>query len=112
MFVGLSKIHFYISGDGVTSRRGRQLQVQLPFAEVVSSPLPRLSLSPVLATPREIPCLRKDTGLGKCMSLKTCYPYFKINDFKPEDTWVMGLYDTCSYQSTRGRQVAINHEKF
>jgi len=94
-----------IEGNGHNSRRGRQLQVQLPFAEVVSSPLPRLSLSPVLATPREIPCLRKDTGLGKCMSLKTCYPYFKIQDFKPEDTWVMGLYDTCSYQSTRGRQV-------
>ena len=39
------------------------------------------------------------------MSLKSCYPYFKIHDFRPEETYVMGLYDTCSYQSPQGRQV-------
>merc|ERR1712130_472747 len=91
------------------SRRGRQL-ADLPFADVtdvgvVVPTLRQLSLSPVLATPREIPCLKKDTDLGRCMSLKSCYPYFKIHDFKAEDTWVMGLYDTCSYKSARGRQV-------
>ena len=44
-------------------------------------------------------------SLGKCMSLKACYPYFKIPEFNTLDTWVMGLYDTCSYQSPQGRQV-------
>ena len=39
------------------------------------------------------------------MSLKSCYPYFKIHDFSTRDTWVMGLYDTCSYQSPQGREV-------
>jgi hypothetical protein len=44
--------------------------------------------------------------LGKCMSLKECYPYFKIFELPLRDTWVMGLYDTCSYQSPEGRQVS------
>lgn len=52
-----------------------------------------------------MPCLSKDKGNGTCLKVKSCYPYFKINDFPSEETWVMGLYDTCSYQSTRGRQV-------
>ena len=39
------------------------------------------------------------------MSLKSCYPYFKIHDFSTRETWVMGLYDTCSYQSPQGREV-------
>ena len=39
------------------------------------------------------------------MSLKECYPYFKIFELPLRDTWVMGLYDTCSYQSPEGRQV-------
>ncbi len=43
--------------------------------------------------------------LGQCMSLKECYPYFKIFELPLRDTWVMGLYDTCSYQSPEGRQV-------
>ena len=43
---------------------------------------------------------------GLCMSLKSCYPYFKISDFDTRDTWVMGLYDTCSYLSPQGREVS------
>ena len=39
------------------------------------------------------------------MDLKSCYKYFKIYAFTSRDTWVMGLYNTCSYQSARGRQV-------
>jgi hypothetical protein len=41
------------------------------------------------------------------MSLKECYPYFKIFELPLRDTWVMGLYDTCSYQSPEGRQVRL-----
>merc|ERR1711988_736373 len=63
------------------SRRGRQL-TDLPFADVtdvgVGIPtLRQLSLSPVLATPREIPCLKKDTDLGRCMSLKKLLSLFQ-----------------------------------
>ena len=43
--------------------------------------------------------------VGTCMDLKSCYKYFKIYAFTSRDTWVMGLYNTCSYQSARGRQV-------
>ena len=45
---------------------------------------------------------------GLCKKVKSCYPNFKLFDFSSEDTWVMGLYDTCSYQSALGRQVQDN----
>jgi len=62
-------------------------------------------LSPLLLPPLGTPCQTKDGTSGLCMSLKSCYPYFKIGNFGPRDTWVMGLYDTCSYQSPQGREV-------
>ena len=43
---------------------------------------------------------------GNCMSLKECYPYFKIPSLDTADTWVMGLYDTCSYMGPTGRSVS------
>merc|ERR1711881_19756 len=81
------------------SRQSRQLE------EVDNLLYNQLGLSPLLAPPLDQPCLTKDSGIGKCMSLKACYPYFKIPEFNTLDTWVMGLYDTCSYQSPQGREV-------
>ena len=53
----------------------------------------------------------KDTPrTGNCKKLKSCYPHFKIYDFPASETWVMGLFDTCSYQSARGRQVQWEKE--
>merc|ERR1711936_1136790 len=79
--------------EGVSSREGRQLRA---LNDV---------LSPLLAPPLGTPCQSKDGKSGLCMSLKSCYPYFKISDFDTRDTWVMGLYDTCSYLSPQGREV-------
>jgi len=81
------------------NRQSRQLQ------DVDNLLYQQLGLSPLLAPPMDQPCLIKDGGIGKCISLKACYPYFKIPEFNTLDTWVMGLYDTCSYQSPQGRQV-------
>lgn len=81
------------------SRQSRQLE------EVDNLLYQQLGLSPLLSPPLDQPCLIKDGGIGKCISLKACYPYFKIPEFNTLDTWVMGLYDTCSYQSPQGRQV-------
>ena len=54
----------------------------------------------------------KDTPrTGLCKKVKSCYPHFKIYDFPSSETWVMGLFDTCSYQSARGRQVGKSEEK-
>merc|ERR1712024_132014 len=62
-------------------------------------------LSNLLIPPLGTPCKSKDGTSGQCMSLKSCYPYFKIHAFSARETWVMGLYDTCSYQSPQGREV-------
>jgi len=62
-------------------------------------------LSPILAPPLHVPCELKEGGTGECMSLKECYPYFKIPSLDTTDTWVMGLYDTCSYMGPTGRSV-------
>ena len=40
------------------------------------------------------------------MSLKECYPYFKLPSLATQETWVMGLYDTCSYMGPTGRSVS------
>jgi len=82
------------------SRRGRQLWVPTARLDDAS-----LGLSPILAPPLNVPCTMKEGGGGNCMSLKECYPYFKIPSLDTADTWVMGLYDTCSYMGPTGRSV-------
>ncbi|CAH1153687.1 unnamed protein product [Phaedon cochleariae] len=42
---------------------------------------------------------------GKCTSFRHCYPYFKIPEFGNYESWVLGMYDTCSYYTTQGRQM-------
>ncbi|XP_020279968.1 proclotting enzyme-like [Pseudomyrmex gracilis] len=48
------------------------------------------------ATTRET-CLTSKGEVGRCMTFKECYPYFKIPDLGALDGWVLGVYDTCSY---------------
>jgi hypothetical protein len=39
------------------------------------------------------------------MGINECYPERKIFQTEPKDTWIFGLYNTCSYNSARGKQV-------
>ncbi|XP_064092189.1 transmembrane protease serine 9-like [Macrobrachium nipponense] len=44
-------------------------------------------------------CWDKELGsLGVCRQLKDCYPYFRLPNVSPEDTWVFGIYNTCPLQ--------------
>jgi len=83
--------------DASLERRGRQFRLDGPIGVTAE-------IGPFGNT-REITCQSKDKGTGRCKSLKSCYPYFKIHNFAAKDTWVMGLYDTCNYQTPTGRQV-------
>lgn len=50
-------------------------------------------------------CVTAKAKFGKCMSFKSCYPYFKkIPDLSVFDTWVLGQYDTCTFYLDDGRQ--------
>lgn len=51
------------------------------------------------------PCFTSKGVVGRCMSFRQCYPYFKIPDLNNWDSWVLGMYDTCSYFTIQGRQV-------
>jgi len=85
--------------EGVESgRMGRQLKSQEDI-------LSQLGVNPIKPPQLGQPCLSKEEGIGRCMSLKSCYPYFKLPNFGASDTWVMGLYDTCSYMGPQGRTV-------
>jgi len=88
--------------EGVSPLENARMARQLKAAEATLSDL---GLSPLLAPPLNQPCLNKEGRVGKCMELKSCYPYFKIFEFSSRDTWVMGHYDTCSYRSPQGSQV-------
>lgn len=39
------------------------------------------------------------------MPFRKCYPYFKLPELNNWETWVLGMYDTCSYYTPQGRQV-------
>jgi len=88
--------------EGNTLEEVRRQGKQLKEAELI---LNKLGVSPITAPTLGQPCISKERGLGKCMSLKECYPYFKLLELPQADTWVMGLYDTCSYMSPKGRSV-------
>lgn len=51
------------------------------------------------------PCLTSRGTLGKCTSFRSCYPYIKLPDFQYWDSWVVSMYDTCTYLSQDHRQV-------
>jgi len=42
---------------------------------------------------------------GTCMTLNACYPKRKIFRLPAHETWAMGLYNTCKYESSQGVQV-------
>lgn len=54
------------------------------------------------------PCFSTQGRLGQCTSFRACYPYFKLPDFSTWETWVLGVFDTCSYFGDSGRQVSAS----
>lgn len=54
------------------------------------------------------PCFTSKGHLGRCTSFRQCYPYFKLPELNNWETWILGMYDTCSYFTGSGRQVRIN----
>lgn len=54
------------------------------------------------------PCFTNKGHFGRCTSFRQCYPYFKLPDLTTWETWVIGMYDTCSYFTASGKQVLLN----
>ncbi|KAG5893554.1 hypothetical protein JTB14_013638 [Gonioctena quinquepunctata] len=52
-----------------------------------------------------VSCFTAKGVLGKCVSFRQCYPYFKIPELGNFDSWILGMYDTCSYYTPQGRQM-------
>jgi len=97
------------ASDKPNLRGGRQLWLS-PLQTVY----PQNFFVRVLPTPEEPSavqaplnqaCVTKDGKYGYCMTLKECYPERKIFNISAEDTWVMGLLNTCSINTRKGRQV-------
>lgn len=82
--------------------RGPDLPVYNPFIAQERSMLN----ADIFNMPTTGACFTSKGALGRCVSLRQCYPYFKqeANNF---DNWILGMYDTCSYFTTQGRQVCI-----
>jgi hypothetical protein len=56
------------------------------------------------------PCFTSKGVFGRCTSFRQCYPYFKLPELSNWETWILGMYDTCSYFTSSGRQVrTISH---
>merc|ERR1711899_631372 len=92
--------------DSEEERDGRQLWpvlVNQPVVQINEEDTINFGITPFRRAPVNARCTLKEGGEGNCMSLKSCYPYFKIPSLAMSDTWVMGLYDTCSYDGPSGR---------
>merc|ERR1712066_622256 len=77
--------------------------VNQPVVQINEEDTINFGITPFRRAPVNARCTLKEGGEGNCMSLKSCYPYFKIPSLAMSDTWVMGLYDTCSYDGPSGR---------
>lgn len=51
------------------------------------------------------PCYTSTGRYGRCTSFRHCFPYFKLPDLNTWDSWVLGMYDTCTYFTATGKQV-------
>ena len=40
-----------------------------------------------------------------CEHINDCYPERKIFQIKPQDNWIFGLYNRCTHNTARGKQV-------
>merc|ERR1712012_1341787 len=92
--------------DSEEGRDARQLWpvlVNQPVVQINEEDTINFGITPFRRAPVNARCTLKEGGEGNCMSLKSCYPYFKIPSLAMSDTWVMGLYDTCSYDGPSGR---------
>ncbi|KAB0801482.1 hypothetical protein PPYR_05836 [Photinus pyralis] len=50
-------------------------------------------------------CYTSKGVLGKCMSFRQCYPFFKLPELNNWDSWILGMYDTCRFYTAQGRQL-------
>ncbi|XP_050419568.1 proclotting enzyme-like [Adelges cooleyi] len=50
------------------------------------------------------PCLTGRGALGKCVNFRSCYPYIKLPNLHYWESWVMGMYDACTYISLDHQQ--------
>ncbi|KAF5291988.1 hypothetical protein FQA39_LY14149 [Lamprigera yunnana] len=82
-----------IATDLSSHRENRQLPIPPNDQSLSSNPL---------LTGR---CYTSKGVLGRCMSFRQCYPFFKIREFNNWDGWVLGMYDTCRFYTAQGRQL-------
>ncbi|XP_018570644.1 proclotting enzyme-like isoform X2 [Anoplophora glabripennis] len=90
------------------NRDGRQFVVRSPTLPVYNPFLVPQIWNNVNVNNRQAttgPCFTSKGVLGKCTSFRQCYPYFKMPEVSNFDNWVLGMYDTCSYFTSQGRQM-------
>ncbi|KAF5281452.1 hypothetical protein FQR65_LT14686 [Abscondita terminalis] len=85
--------------EAASQREGKQLSnlflpnTQFDVGSVPSNPL----LSGRCYTSKKV--------VGRCMSFRQCYPFFKLPELNNWDGWVLGMYDTCRFYTAQGRQL-------
>jgi len=51
------------------------------------------------------PCVTREGKMGLCMGVNECHPERKIFQISRKDTWLFGLYNTCAFETNKGKQV-------
>ncbi|KAK4871859.1 hypothetical protein RN001_015983 [Aquatica leii] len=88
------------ASNTLMQREGKQLSKLsiLPNAQFLAG---NATLNPLL-TGR---CYTSKGVVGRCMSFRQCYPFFKLPELNNWDGWVLGMYDTCRFYTAQGRQL-------
>lgn len=50
-----------------------------------------------------LPCVTSRGEVGKCLTYRTCYPFFKLPELTVWDSWILPKHDTCAFFNTEGR---------
>lgn len=75
---------------------------------VAQIPIAHAQASPSIVAPTDA-CYNSKGESGSCVPFRQCYPYFKVPNVGNFDSWVLGMYDTCSYYTAQGRQVSSSY---
>jgi len=89
-----------IEAADVKTRTGRQFFVRAPIYPNYISPYQPFLVGSFNQVPLAGAC-----PSDKCKPFKECYPYFKVPELNNFESWIYGMYNSCSYYTATGKQM-------
>ncbi|XP_066158584.1 proclotting enzyme-like isoform X1 [Euwallacea fornicatus] len=97
----------------LSKRDSKQFILQPAFGYPLVNYIPQVQQIPVISPlqgatahiPTTGPCYNAKGEVGTCVQFRKCYPHFKVPAVGNFDSWLLAMYDACSYYTEEGRQI-------